>query len=286
MSRQKGENWQRKLREWLTLPEPPDSYELRERTQDGSASIETFKIPDGWTDDFLWGKVGELVAAAQDDANNSETGRRHYILIALDASGQAIGRSQTIRFFAVRNDLSDEPGSGLEIEAANPKGLLGQLMRHTEAMVRTMQMASSAQIQGMTSLNERLIAQQTANEDKRLQMMLEMEQMISERAKRELEERRQANQERRLDELMGQLTRVLPALTARLLPSSAVQADASSVAMANAIEGVLDGLPSDKQDLILQTLGPQRASSLIELVGLIQQVKAQNQQGGSANAAQ
>lgn len=284
MSKLKGENWHRTIRTHLMAENRAVRFELRERTQDGSANLHPFTIPEEWEDEMLWRIVGELVATAQDDCNSSETGRRSYFVLAYDAQGETLGRSQQIRFFADKNQLDDTPAGG-ELESANPKGLLAQLMRHTEGMVRIMQATTQSQLAAMTQLNAQLLKEKQEVEDRRLNMLVEMEQLISERHKRDLEEKREAARERRLDELMGQLQRVTPALVARLLPGTTVATDATTKSLANAIKGLVEGLPEHKVGQLMEVLGQEKGAALIELVTLVQQIDANEAAAGGASVA-
>lgn len=283
MSKLKGENWHRTLRQYLQSDPPAVRFELRERTQEGSSNLHSFQVPEGWEDAELWRIVGELVATAQDDTNSSETGRRSYFLLAFDAQGETLGRSQQIKFFADKNELDDTPAGG-ELEGANQKGLMAQLMRHTEGMVRIMQSTTQAQLAAMTQLNGQLLREKQEVEDRRLNMLVEMENLISERHKRELEEKRELSREKRLDELMGQLQRVVPALVARLLPGTSVGADATSRSLVTSIKGLVEGLPEHKYHQLMEVLGQEKGAALLELVALVQQVDEAAPAAGGSNA--
>jgi hypothetical protein len=280
MARFKGENWFRSLREFLTQDPPAVRFELRERTSDGSAAIQQFTIPEGWDDDMLLRRVGELAAHAQDDCNGSEIGRRAYFIAAYDLQNEPMGRSQQIKFFSEKNALDDEGGG--ELEGPSGKGLMAQLMRHTEAMVRINQSTTAAQIQAMTSLNSQLLREKQEVEERRINLLLEMEQLISQRHQRDMEEKREAAKEERMAMLFGQLQRVMPALVARLLPGTAVAADASAQALAAAMKGVIEGLPDDKMAQIIDALGPEKGAALVEVVTLIQQIETSPSQATGA----
>jgi hypothetical protein len=292
MTRIKGENWVKSLREYLTGDPPAVRFELCERTQEGFPAIQQFTIPEGWDDELLWKRVGELVAHAQDDCNGSDTGRRSYVVVAYDAHREAIGRSQQIRFFTAKNATDDGLGSE-ELEGPNQKGLIAQLMRHTEAMVRTALVAATNNMQSMNSLNAQLLREKTEVEERRINLLVEMEELVSQRHQRAMEERRETAKEERMGQLFGQLQRVMPALVARILPGTGVAADASAQALAGAVKGLVEGLPDEKMQQLMNVIGPERSTGLIEVLGIIQQIEnspsATNpatNSNGAVNAAQ
>lgn len=274
MGRIKGENWFRFLRECAANTDTPAArFELRERTQDGSSSLMPFAIPDTWDDEFLWRRTSELTAYAQDDTNNSETGRRSYFLLALDAQGEVLNRSAQIRFHSERNALDDE-GGGVELEAANPKGLLAQHMRHTEGMVRITMAATQSQIQQLSELNARMMREKMEVEEKRLDLIVEMEKLLSERHRRELDEKREASREARLDQLMGQVQNLAPALMARLLPGQAIAGDNAAKALANSVKGLVSDMPPEKMQALADLLGPEKGAGFVEILNLIERIEA------------
>ena len=283
MARVKGEGWFRFLRESLANEQrPAAAFELRERTQDGSASVMPFTVPDTWDDEMLMRRTQELIAYSQDDTNNSETGRRSYFILSLDSEQEAISRSNQVRFMAERDVLDD--GGGVELEAANPKGLLAQHMRHTEGMIRITMAATNSQIQQLSEMNARMMREKSEVEEKRLDLMIQMEQLVSDRHKRELEEKREETRERRMDAILGQVTSLTPAIMARLLPAQAVESDAAAKALAGAIKGVVSDLSAEKMQMLAEVLGPEKGSALVEVLSLVERIEAAPaaaEQGGS-----
>ena len=272
MARVKGDGWFRFLREHLSSEVPAARFELRERTQDGSASVLPFALPETWDDELLWRRVAELTAYSQDDTNNSETGRRSYFILALDANGDALSRSNQIRYTSERDVLDD--GGGVELEAANPKGLLAQHMRHTEGMIRITMAATQSQIQQLSELNQRMMREKMEVEEKRLDLIVEMEKLLSERHRRELEEQREKNKEARLDALMGQVQNLAPALMARLLPGQAIAGDNAAKALASSVKGLVSDMPPEKMQALADLLGPEKGAGFVEILNLIERIEA------------
>ena len=183
---------------------------------------------------------------------------------------------------AERDVLDD--GGGVELEAANPKGLLAQHMRHTEGMIRITMAATNSQIQQLSEMNARMMREKSEVEEKRLDLMIQMEQLVSERHKRELEEKREETRERRMDAILGQVTSLTPAIMARLLPAQAVESDAAAKALAGAIKGVVSDLSAEKMQMLAEVLGPEKGSALVEVLSLVERIEAAPaaaEQGGS-----
>ena len=250
-------------------------FELRERTQDGSSALQPFKIPDTWDDELLWRQVGDLVAIAQDDTNQSETLRRAYFLCGFDEADDLVCRSPQIRFQGERDVLGGDELGGVELEAANPKGLLAQHMRHTEAMVKTALQATHTQIVQLAELNARLMREKSETEEKRLQLIIQTEELLSERHRRDLEVDREKARDRRMDQVMQQVQALAPALMTRLLPASAVTASPAAVALATSIKGIVADLPPEKMSALADLLGPEKSASLGELFSLMERIEVE-----------
>ena len=131
----------------------------------------------------------QIESAAYDDAEGIG-GMQRYCVLAFVAKEKAPRRRFTFRMLA-----DEEDDSGAPSEEPTAKGHLTQLMRHNEALMRTVQMAIGSVLTNQSRTIESQ-AQAIADADKRRLAMFEThEQLLSRQADRDLEREKFERQE-------------------------------------------------------------------------------------------
>jgi len=173
------------------------------------SEVETFPVPDEISVDNVGLFVDEIMARAQTDADVIGKLVR-YNLIACE-----VGRKDGSRFsFRLRGEADDDDSEG--DEAPTEKGLIGQLMRHNEALMR---MAVMTMGTTNTMLARRVEQSEQANErlvDERSQYFRAMEESKSLQHERDVSMLLASGQEERKNEALKKLESLLPVVVNKI----------------------------------------------------------------------
>lgn len=277
MARMKGENWYKNARVWIAPDSDgiakTDTIELRQKNPEGSIPITRWKIGDDERDDdSLQKKVYGFLEQAQNDANSSDgQGPFSYFLVALDDEGNITERSGFLKFF---NTEVDESSQGDEPPTA--KGLLGQLMRHNEAMMRSLVLQSGKTID---SLSNMLVSYQSREADmqaKQVELFTQLEEAYSEKHKRAIELLREETRVKQIDKISEQVMGFLPAIKARLLApkeGGKVVTDASGKKIADILLPLIESLSAEQLEGLAGVIGMEKLASLSELANVLERIK-------------
>jgi hypothetical protein len=223
MARVKGENWRAAIKKWLAeLRGIPGAGSLRvelveSRSEGGhSVALDSWAIGehDEPTDTDIRTKVDEFLLAAQEDTDARDTrGPFSYCLMGRDTEDdRPLGRTAGLRFF---NDSADENfGEGLE--PANSRGLLGQLMRHNEAMAKTMTSQSASYVEGLARMVTTLQQQALDTERRRIEAFEKYEQAATLKHDRDLAAIKAAGEQERMDAMFKQFQPYIPVVMAKI----------------------------------------------------------------------
>lgn len=226
--------------------------------------VEVFKIREGMTSDELPTLIEEILSRAQGDANGAG-GVQRYVLRSL-----VKGDSAPTSRFSFRLRGNDEEFDEAFEDGANQKGLLTQLMRHNEAIMRVamtgLGTANSILGRQLEASNERL---ETALGRIASNMEL-IEKMRGEEHDRAMESYKLEKSEERKAQMMETLKVLGPVVVnklagQKLLPS----ADPMMVSLKEMV-ATLDQTQFEK---ILSALKPDQA---IALISIIQSFQAQD----------
>jgi hypothetical protein len=267
MARRRGENWERAMLRWSVAEFGATRIELRHKTAEGGTPVNGFVLNSQFHADsvVIAEKVQEFLAEAQEDCDEGDNHlRSSYYVCALDDNGGILERSASIAFF--KSNIDDEA----ELESANPKGHLSQMMRHNEALIKTVVGSLGSIISTQQQMLNSHQRREVELADRQFKVMMELEEATSLRQDRELASLRETNREKRHDSLMGETAKYLPALANRLMaPPSAAKIDATGKAMSAKLEAFMQALPEDKMPQILELLGENAGTKLGEVLELV-----------------
>lgn len=175
--------------------------------------VACLRVPAAVNDDFLVTAINEVEAAAAADAGGIG-GTQSYIVQAFfeNDADKALARFT----FRVAGDDEEDENDGLNSEPPNRIGLTSQLMRHTEAIMRTGTMATGQvvavmqrTIANLTESNERLMAQ-------RMESYQLIEELQSQKHERDLLTSREAMKQQMIRETFEKATLLLPVVINKL----------------------------------------------------------------------
>jgi len=277
MARMKGENWFKNIRAWIALDEnglsKTESIELRQKNPEGTIPISRWKIPDDERDDdSVQKRITSFLEQAQNDANSGDgPGPFSYFLVALDDENNIIERSGFLKFF---NTEVDESSQG--DEPPTQKGLLGQLMRHNEAMMRSLVLQSGKTIESLSNMLMQYQQRESEMQSRQITLFTELEEAYSEKHKRAIELKREETRAVQIDKISDQVVQFLPALKARLLAPSKdgkVVTDASGKKLAEVLLPLISDLSAEQLEGLANVIGVEKLATLGELANILERIK-------------
>jgi hypothetical protein len=182
--------------------------------------------------------------------------------------------------FRVSHEIARTSGAMLS-EPANEAGLLAQLMRHNETNLKT-----TFGLQGVLFAQQaETIAEQRRqlgiHDERRLSTFQLLEDLISSRAARELEEKKAAHTMELKAKVAESLTKLLPiatdAVMGKLLPQGA------ALTSAHLARELFNNIRQDQYQKILQQLDPEQGMQVVRLLRSLkeQEDQAEVKKGGA-----
>jgi len=204
--------------------------------------------------------INEIGSASFDDAEGMAAGLQRYQLLCFVKHKPHAHSRFTFSTSAGTDDVDDTGVS----EPATHKGLLGQMMRHNEALMRTTVMSSN-QTLGM-------LARTVANQGEHIEKLLKdrregfetMEDLKSQRHDRELSTIEATNREERYQAMFEKAQLLLPALVNRvsgkkLLPES-------TTPMEEMLKTLAESFTEAQISAIMPTLKPEQQVVLVQFM--------------------
>ena len=230
--------------------------------------VNSFNIPQ---DEGLAGEtdmlVNRVVDAAQRDANDFEGGIQKYALYAYYTDDPNYVPRKIFRVAAddeVTRDLNPS-------EPPTEKGLVGQTMRHLEAVMKTATVSYGVTVENLTRQVRDAMEAKKVTDQQTVDLMLLVQENINEAHRRRLDERREEMEMGIKEGLFEQLKVAIPIILNRisgkpLLPEQ----DKSFMLMA----ALLENLRPDQQAFLRDGLDPPQAAVLGEILGEYEKKKA------------
>ena len=230
--------------------------------------VNSFNIPQ---DEGLAGEtdmlVNRIVDVAQRDANDFEGGIQKYALYAYYTDDPNYVPRKIFRVAAddeVTRDLSPS-------EPPTEKGLVGQTMRHLEAVMKTATVSYGVTVENLTRQVREAMEAKKVTDQQTVDLMLLVQENLNEAHRRRLDERREEMNMGIREGLFEQLKVAIPIILNRisgkpLLPEQ----DKSFMLMA----ALLENLRPDQQAFLRENLDPPQAAVLGEILGEYEKKKA------------
>lgn len=174
------------------------------------ADVLTFDVPDEPTADLVEDIASQIELAAEGDADGLG-GVQSYVVHAYRGKST---KSAARKTFRVAGDVSDH--GDLSSEPPTATGIVTQLMRHNEVLMRA---ATQGQAQVSAMLSRQLEAVSRRNsemEDTRISTIETMENLLSQRHERDLDEMKATQRAELMDRLVSKTELLLPAVASKL----------------------------------------------------------------------
>lgn len=249
---------------------PLARFILRHAAQGNKGSeVDAFDIPDGLDSAGIDMFVEEIAARAQDDANGLGGKLQRYALVACEA-----GRKDGPRFaFRVQGEGEESEEEGDGEEKPTDKGIISQLMRHNEALVRyNLQVTNAATVTLARRLEQSEAMNQKLHED-RQRYLLAQEAQQSEAHEREVDLLKVGMAEERKTKMLKQAENLIPVLIAKVTGSDKGMAKDASPGMV-LIKQFAKSLTQEQFQQITSTLAPDQQVMLFTLFNSIQAEEA------------
>lgn len=208
--------------------------------------------------------INEMDMSCYDDAEGMAAGLQRYkILCYVKHKSNAHSRFT----FSLAGDNQDVDDTGVS-EPATQKGLLGQLMRHNEAIMRTAVMSTNQNM----AMMQRTIGRQNEHIEKLLEDRRETfevtEDLKSQRHDRDLASTQMENQEKRYSEMFDKASLLLPAVVNRVAGKKLLPESVSP--MQDMLKGLAESLTEEQLTKIMPTLMPEQQIALLEFMDMSQ----------------
>jgi hypothetical protein len=155
------------------------------------------------------------------------------------------------------------PGASYDSESPSLEGVCKQLMRHTEALMRSHTLGAQQTHNTLSQENERLRARLDALEGKHFETVALQEELLSQRHLRDIEAMRAMAGEKRKETLLRTVATlapaVVPTMTNKLLGGSA---EASPAALDPTIAAFADSLTDEQRMALARLLRPEQVAAL------------------------
>jgi len=259
------------------------SFILRVYDVDGRENlIKKFSVPKGEHDPkhIAESIAGEVFEMAQDVAR-SMVGLARFRLLAKAVKGEF--RSQFP--FVVRGSAQipfSEGGTGLpgmvtESEPATPTGIVGQAMRHNEALMRMMIESMGAMTEGLRQENEALRSRVVRAEEVWQQGREKLEDLMDRSMDRHIREQKELASITHREALVGKLVEEVIPQVSKQIPSvmkhfgmlgsgEAKELPADVTNMRNELREILGSLPEDAAKTLQEKLPPEKLARLAEML--------------------
>jgi len=223
--------------------------------------------------------AGEIFEASQDVARSMIGLARFHLFAKENKSGEFRAQFPFVVRGSAQIPIGDGGPGGLvsESEPATPTGIVGQAMRHNEALMRMMIESMGAMTEGLRQENEALRSRVSKAEEVWSQGRQALEDMMDRSLARKVQETKELAGEERKDmlvrklaeEVIPQVSRQLPGVFQHfgLLPKSTGQSVPEEVdAMRGELRDILGSLPEDAAKTLQEKMPPEKLARLAELL--------------------
>jgi hypothetical protein len=232
-------------------------------TGQGGHLIQEWEIDEKPSDDLIAQLISEIESYSRDDAEGVG-GRQRYIVFAHRGEG-----SEPLRFpfpmYGSDKVGEEEAGyiEGFESEGANAQGLVSQLMRHNEIMMR----ANIGSMGTILNVQNRMLARlgdlcENLMGSKYEALELK-EEVISQKHERDIEVRMLTGKENLQNQAIEGIKMLIPVVMNKIAGKQIIAATDPTSLM---IKGLAESLTPEQFQALLRILRPEQQAVLIEMV--------------------
>lgn len=225
------------------------TFDLRHLNASGGTTVEQFTYTLGKSVEMFADEIADR--AEEDVAGIGE--KSHYVVTSEIVKGR----------HAFYLNPPDDEGDSYQTDAPTQRGQVSQNMRHTESLLQ--HMLSS------TSVRERSMLKQIQDQQKRIreleegrmEMLRGFEDMISQKHLRDIETQSAAMAERRKEQVMDQVTQLLPSVANKFLGARTLPEPTTPER--EIMKGLMGSFTDDQFQKLRSVLNPVQTASFLEL---------------------
>lgn len=252
-------------------------FELRQVTDAGENILQKFSIKKDElpTDDKIEAMAEEILDLAQEDSEGFSHTVSYVVLSFCGKDRKPSKRSPVIRLSP--DGLTSRVG---ETEPANMKGLFSQLMRHNEALVRTVMQTQETNTRFAEKVISRLSQQVEKHDQTRVEMFAAVEELISEKHKRDLEAQKEERRSKQIEKASEKIIPLLPVMVNRLAGKKLLPQDIKDHPAMSILVNTLRKIKPEQVEEIASILG-EDALPLLDLYAMVTGESAEDKETGS-----
>ena len=230
--------------------------------------VSSFSVTAGTPEDELPPLINAICEAAQKDADDLNSGIQHYALYAQFPDSLTYQPRKIFRVAAANNDFERDLAPS---EPPTDKGLLSQLMRHTEAYAKTLTVSQGYVTETLRRENQRLSDLNEKYAGQQIDFMILMQSTLDRSHARRLNEAKEEVGIALKREAMNKLSPILAVIANKIAGQTVFPVtDPSFVLMGQ----LLENLSEEQQSILLKSLDPAQQVLLAEILGEYEKKKA------------
>lgn len=221
----------------------------------------------------------EILTFAQEDADAFGTPTRYFLCAWFGVLKAATSRSPA---FMLRSSTSEGIERVGPTEGADSKGLVAQMMRHTEVMFRQSTQHTAQALEAQTTIIARLSASLEKREDREVQVMELADHLITHKGENELKMLQEKQKIKRQDQVGTALKQIAPILLNKVAGKDIWPVE--DIPLMTSLEGVFEAIPDEAMMEILNNPKIPETSriALIELAQAMARRKASKMEKSEA----
>ena len=293
-------NWIRKQLRIEEGADPVARLVLRHQTPTTptGADIHTVRLPskiDGEPDAQIGAWADELEGAAQDDADGLPGQVQTYIIYSFGRVDRELRKplSRCPLRVSKRDMLAEDGGDAyaplarygsgnrgggeLDSEPPTPMGLVSQLMRHNEALMKMAVLGSQQSLNNLSRENSRLMDQSERGFERQLEFVRLSEEMQSQKVEREAASFEAASKEARKNEFFQKIMMLAPTVINRIAKAPILPE--TTTPLTEMIDGFGSSLRDEQIGKLMSILSADQQITLVEILQTIrkkQEAEAQD----------
>lgn len=211
------------------------------------------------------GRALDIMQRAQEDADGQGPGvYRYVVLVHVKGEAKPSGRFP----FRVRGDEDLDLDEGDSENAPTNKGLMMQLMRHNEALARTMTTSAASMANLMSRTMENMGRNIENLLDERMEMYKTLEAAKSDEHNRNMELMLTDGEQKRKDKAFEKIMTLVPLVVNKMIGAKLLPDKSDPLMML--LEPLITSMNAEQFQAIQSTLNPEQTMMFIELLQAFQ----------------
>lgn len=221
--------------------------------------IREFELSKGLTFEDIEAMCNEVEQVAQDDTEGIGGHQKYALLVYRKDKDNAYSRL----IIAISNEGNSEIDDTLDSEPPTTKGIVTQLMRHNEAIMRAHTMGITAVLQAQQRTITRQSEQLEHLSDKHFEAISLVEELVSAKHDRELENKKLDIKLDMQKEAFGNAKMLMPAIVNKIAGKKILKEKVTPQQML--LKQLVDSIKPDQIGKLMESFTPQQKIAFMEL---------------------